>query len=38
MKKRRFISDDSFFHFSSRALYLPKRYQPRIIRNTSVAL
>jgi len=38
MKKRRFILDDSFFHFCSRALCLSKRHQPRIIRNTSVAL
>jgi len=37
MKKRRFILDDSFFHLCSRALYLSKRYQSRIIRNTSVA-
>jgi len=38
MKKRRFILDDSFFHFCSRALYLSKWYQPRLIRNTSFAL
>ena len=38
IKKRRFILDDSFFHFCSRALYLSKRYQSRIIWNTSVAL